>query len=69
VNGTAGNQTSSGKQVTYFREGDDDPYWEEDIVVSCVEERAMALQGHIPRENLERLQVVRFETPQLLFHR
>jgi hypothetical protein len=67
VNGTAGNQTSSGRQVAYFREGDDDPYWEEDIVISCIEERAMTLQGHTPRENLERLQVVRSEAPTLLF--
>lgn len=28
----------------------------------------MALQGHIPRENLERLQVVRSESPTLLFY-
>jgi hypothetical protein len=67
VNGTAGNQTVSGRQVAYFPEGEDDPYWGEDIVVSCIEERAMALQGHIPRENLERLQVVRSEAPLTLF--
>jgi len=35
------------------------PYSAAKIVIGCVEERAMALQGHLPRENLESLQVVR----------
>ena len=49
-------------QTAFLPESNDEPYSADRIVIGCVEERAMALQGHIPRENLESLQVVRSES-------
>jgi len=52
--------TSTRDSLTAFLpESHNEPYSADKIVIGCVEERAMALQGHVPRENLESLQVVR----------
>ena len=42
------------------------PKTDEDLILSCIEQRAARFQGHIPRENLENLQVVRYFLPLLL---
>jgi len=41
------------------------PKTDEDLILSCIEQRAARFQGHIPRENLENLQVVRYLFPPL----
>jgi len=36
------------------------PQTDNDIILSCIEQRAARFQSHVPRENMENLQVVRY---------
>jgi hypothetical protein len=42
------------------------PQTDEELILSCIEQRAARFQGHIPRENMENLQVVRYTLPSCL---